>query len=135
MLTGIYMYRVDIHRHVPPKVEAGLARRLETLTGEAASCCVPDYREQAADARTSPAFAATLARAKAMSDEKRLLALAVLKRRGELCACEVQAAIGLTHATVSHHMGVLVDAGLVTSERRGKWAYYALTREAKEWIP
>jgi biotin operon repressor len=120
---------------VPPKVEPALAQRLERLTGEDASCCVPDYREQAAEVRASPAFAAALARAKAMSDEKRLLALSLLKRRGEMCACEVQAALGVTHATVSHHMAALQDAGLVAIERRGKWAYYDLTREAKEWVP
>ena len=135
MSTEIYMKHVDIHQHVPPKVEPALAQRLERLTGEEASCCVPDYRQQAAEVRASPAFAAALARAKAMSDEKRLLALALLKRRGEMCACEVQAALGVTHATVSHHMAALQDAGLIAIERRGKWAYYDLTREAKEWVP
>lgn len=120
---------------MPPKVEVALAKRLETLTGEDASCCVPDYREQAAKVKTAPAFATALARAKAMSDERRLLALALLKRRGEMCACEVQAALGLTHATVSHHMATLADAGLVDVERRGKWAYYSVSKDAKEMIP
>jgi ArsR family transcriptional regulator len=120
---------------VPRKLEPALARRLEVLTGEEAACCVDDLREEARDVRARPAFAAALARAKALSDEKRLLALALLKRRGAMCACEVQAALGLTHATVSHHMGALVEAGLVSCERRGKWAYYDLLADARALVP
>lgn len=120
---------------MPPKVAPALALRLERLTGEEASCCVPDYREDAAQIRDSPAFARTLLRAKALSDEKRLLALSLIKRRGAMCACELQAALDLTHATISHHMRALAEAGLVTIEKRGKWAYYDLTRDAKERTP
>lgn len=120
---------------MPPKVEPALARRLEMLTGEEASCCVRDY---AADVRTiqaGPRFERSLTRAKAMADEKRLMALAFIKRRKEACACEVQAALDLTHATVSHHMSVLAEAGLVEAERRGKWVYYRIPADAEETIP
>lgn len=120
---------------MPPKLEPALARRLETLTGEEAACCVDDLRGEARAVGALPAFAAALARAKALSDERRLLALALLKRRGEMCACEVQAALGLTHATVSHHMCALVEAGLVSCERRGKWVYYELLPEARDLVP
>ena len=120
---------------MPPKVEPTLAKRLETLTGEDAACCVDDLRAEAEKVRARPAFDAALLAAKAMSDEKRLLALALLKRRGETCACELQAALGLTHATVSHHMSCLLLAGLVTCERRGKWAYYALAPAARDLVP
>lgn len=118
-----------------PPVEPALAKRLEALTGEDAACCVADYKTEAAQARASPAFDVALARAKAMSDEKRLTALALIKRRGEMCACEIQAALDLTHGTVSHHMNALADAQLVTLERRGKWAYYAVHPDAEEMIP
>ena len=120
---------------MPPKVEPALAKRLETLTGEEAACCVDDYRAEAEALRREPAFTAALALAKALADERRLLALTLLKRRGEMCACEVQAALGLTHATVSHHMSALVDAGLVSCERRGKWAYYSLLPTALDLVP
>lgn len=116
-------------------VEPALAKRLEALTGEDAACCVADYKSEAAKARAAPAFDLALARAKAMSDEKRLLALALIKRRGEMCACEVQAALDLSHGTVSHHMNALADAELVRIERRGKFAYYALHPDAEEMIP
>ena len=116
-------------------VEPALAKRLESLTGVEASCCVLELRSLAGGVSRAPKFQQALARMKALSDEKRLLALAILKRRKEACGCELQAALDLTHATVSHHMGVLCDAGLVTCERRGKWAYYKVTPEAEPFVP
>ncbi|MHB8586473.1 MAG: ArsR/SmtB family transcription factor [Thermoplasmatota archaeon] len=114
---------------------APLALRIQSLTGEDPSCCLGDYRDEVARLRAQPKFATTLRRVQALGDPKRLLALAFIKRRGEACACQVQAALDLTHATVSHHMGLLETAGLVTVERRGKWAYYTLTKEAHEYVP
>lgn len=117
------------------KVEPALAKRLEALTGVEASCCVMELASLAGGVSRSPKFHEALARVKALSDEKRLLALAILKRRGEACGCELQAALDLTHATVSHHMSVLAEAGLVTSEKRGKWVYYAVHPDALPLIP
>jgi ArsR family transcriptional regulator len=54
----------------------------------------------------------------------------LLARHESLCVCEIQEAFELGQPTVSHHLKILRDAGLVTVERRGKWAYYALRREA-----
>lgn len=116
-------------------LDAALAKRLEALTGEEASCCSLDLQELAVGARGADGFEAALLRAKALSDEKRLLAAAVIKRRGELCACEIQAALGLTHATVSHHMRCLEQAGIVESERRGKWVHYRIAPDAQSLIP
>ena len=118
-----------------PTVEPDLARRLEALTGQDAACCAADLVEGAEEARRAPGFDQALARAKALSDEKRLLALALIKRRGEMCGCELQCALGLTHATVSHHMATLLDAHLVTSEKRGKWVHYALAPDASPYVP
>ena len=99
---------------------------MERLTGIDAGCCVPEYCAQAEKIREHPRFADSLRRAQAMADESRLLILGLLRRRRELCACELQAALSVTHATISHHIHVLDAAGLVTSERRGKWVYYRL---------
>ena len=54
-----------------------------------------------------------------------------MRKSGELCACEIQAALGLSHPAVSYHMSMLVQAGLVRSERRGKWIHYTLTPEGQ----
>lgn len=117
------------------KVEPALARRLELLTGEDPACCVTDLRAEADEVRSSPRFAAAIERAKALADESRLLALGLIRRNGEMCACEVQAALDVSHATVSHHMKVLVEAGLVEVERRGKWAYYSVAKDALPLVP
>jgi hypothetical protein len=114
---------------------SALAVRLERLTGEEASCCVPEYRDLAKEVALSAGFPVALKRMRALADEHRLLAVALLKRRRELCACEIQAASGLTHATVSHHMAVLVDAGLVESRRQGKWIFYRLVEPPEVGIP
>ena len=117
------------------KPDSALAIRLERLTGEEASCCVPEYQDLAKQVGNSARFTEALKRVRALADEHRLLAVALLKRRKELCACEIQAATGLTHATVSHHMATLVDAKLVTSRRQGKWTYYRLTEQPEVSIP
>ena len=104
-----------------------LGPRLERLTGEETTCCLPEYRALAERIARSQRFPELLLQVRAIADEKRLLVVHLLKRRGELCACEVQAAIGVGHATVSHHMRVLTAAGVVRARREGKWAYYRLT--------
>jgi ArsR family transcriptional regulator, arsenate/arsenite/antimonite-responsive transcriptional repressor len=103
-----------------------LGARLQRLTGEDAACCVPEYENLAEQIEKGPRFAKTLERARALADEGRLMAVSLLRRRGELCACEIQAALKVTHATVSHHMRVLTNSGIVRGKRRGKWMYYRL---------
>ncbi|EQD43947.1 Bacterial regulatory protein, ArsR domain protein [mine drainage metagenome] len=118
------------------RIEIGLEERLLRLRREAPSCsCVPAYVDDARKIRLSPKFPVALARLRALADESRLLAVALLKRREELCACEIQAAMGLTHATVSHHMRALIDAGIVRARRDGKWMYYRLAWAPEELLP
>lgn len=108
------------------KLETGLVGRLERLTGSEGACCLPRYQGMGKKVAKGTRFETTLARARALADEQRLTAVEILRREGELCGCEIQAALGLTHATVSHHMSVLMSAGIVRSRRRGKWMYYRL---------
>lgn len=115
--------------------ETALAKRLIHLKGSDADTCVPDYEDLAGGILHTTDFASTLKRVKALADEHRLLAVSLLKRKQELCACEIQAATGLTHATVSHHMSVLVDAGLVRARREGKWMYYRLANIKEFRLP
>lgn len=65
---------------------------------------------------------------KALGDPTRvrLLSLIAASAGGEACICDLTAPVGLSQPTVSHHMKLLTDAGLVTREQRGKWAYYAV---------
>ena len=54
----------------------------------------------------------------------RLLSLIATAPAGEVCVCDLVGPIGKSQPTVSHHLKVLADAGLVTSERRGRWSWY-----------
>ena len=58
-----------------------------------------------------------------------LISLIQATRDGEACVCDLTTPLGLSQPTVSHHLKVLRDAGLVTRSRRGSWAYYRLVPE------
>jgi ArsR family transcriptional regulator len=64
---------------------------------------------------------------KALGDPARVKIVSVLAASDEpVCACEFVPALGLSQATVSHHLKKLTDAGLLEREQRGKWAYFSL---------
>jgi len=68
---------------------------------------------------------------KALADETRLSILGLLAAADDaLCVCEVEAHVRhLSQPTISHHLKLLREAGLVTSERRGTWIHYALNKQ------
>src|SRR5262245_20613595 len=71
--------------------------------------------------------------AKALGDPIRLQLVDVLRKHaGRVCVCELVPLFDLSQPTVSHHLKVLRDAGLVGSERRGLWAFYYVNPEALE---
>lgn len=79
---------------------------------------------------------------KALGDPARvkLLSLIAASESGEMCVCDLTGPVGLSQPTVSHHMKLLVEAGLVAREQRGKWAYYsptlgALTEATQSLLP
>ncbi|MGX1811014.1 ArsR/SmtB family transcription factor [Nocardia sp. NPDC055321] len=69
---------------------------------------------------------------KALSDPMRLRLLSSIASRAgqEACVCDLSAGIDLTQPTISHHLKVLREAGLLTSERRASWVYYRVVPEA-----
>ncbi|MEU8363823.1 metalloregulator ArsR/SmtB family transcription factor [Nonomuraea sp. NPDC048882] len=68
---------------------------------------------------------------KAVADPTRLQLLSMISasESGEACVCDLTAPLGLTQPTVSHHLKILVDAGLLTREKRGKWAWYTIVAQ------
>jgi ArsR family transcriptional regulator len=74
------------------------------------------------------------ARFKALADPTRLAIVNQLSCCDECCVCELNAAFDLAQPTISHHLKVLRDAGLVRATRRGTWAYYRLEPEAVEQL-
>jgi ArsR family transcriptional regulator len=69
-------------------------------------------------------------RFRALADPTRVAIVNRLSGAGELCVCDLTAAFELSQPTVSHHLKILRDAGLVRSTRRGTWSYYQLVPEA-----
>jgi ArsR family transcriptional regulator len=94
----------------------------------AETCCTPLLREpitanQAADL-------ARLLKALADPTRLRLVSMVAVHEGGEACVCELTEPLGLTQPTISHHLKILVDAGIFTRDKRGVWAYYALVPAA-----
>lgn len=65
---------------------------------------------------------------KAFCDENRIKILNILSS-GEKCACRLLEALNVTQPTLSHHMKILCDSGVVTSKKEGKWMYYKISPE------
>ncbi|GAT08254.1 helix-turn-helix transcriptional regulator [Mycolicibacterium novocastrense] len=80
----------------------------------------------------SPTAAADIAaKLKALSDpvRLRLFSLVASHAGGEACVCDISGDFDVTQPTISHHLKVLKDAGLLASERRGSWVYYSARTE------
>lgn len=100
---------------------------LPLLDSDVAACCAPvtaGVLDVEAAGRLARMF-------KALSDPTRvrLLSMIAAQPDREACVCDLTDPVGLSQPTVSHHMKQLVDAGLVTREQRGKWAYFAIVPE------
>jgi ArsR family transcriptional regulator, arsenate/arsenite/antimonite-responsive transcriptional repressor len=72
---------------------------------------------------------------KALADPARLAILATLIRNAhEVCVCDFPTALDLNQSTISHHLKILKEVGLVRSVRRGTWGYYSLAPDARAQI-
>ena len=103
---------------------------LPLLPTDAAACCSP-----VTGGVLTPDEAERIARTfKALGDPTRvrLLSLIAASGDGDACICDLTEPVGLSQPTVSHHMKLLVDAGLATREQRGRWAYYRVVTDALE---
>lgn len=72
--------------------------------------------------------AKTVAIFKALCDENRIRILTLLKN-GEKCACRLLEELSVTQPTLSHHMKILCDCGLVFGRKEGKWMYYSISEK------
>lgn len=103
-------------------------RSLPLRPSDAEACCIP-LTGGVLDLDAAERFARSF---KALGDPTRvrLLSLIAAAEDGEACICDLTEPVALSQPTVSHHMRQLVDAGLITREQRGKWAYYAVVEDA-----
>jgi ArsR family transcriptional regulator len=108
-------------------VDIELAPKQKRAAGEA--CCEPVVHPEID--RERAARMATVA--KALGDPIRMQIVDVLRRHaGKVCVCELTPLFDVGQPTVSHHLKVLRQAGIVDSERQGLWAYYHVLPEALE---
>jgi ArsR family transcriptional regulator, arsenate/arsenite/antimonite-responsive transcriptional repressor len=106
-------------------VDLELAPKHKRPVGE--PCCVPVVYPDVD--RTAAARISSIA--KALGDPIRMQLVDVLRKHaGKVCVCELVPLFDLSQPTVSHHLKVLRDAGIVGSERRGLWAYYYVNPDA-----
>ena len=73
-------------------------------------------------------FSEDVRKIKALADENRLAIMLALQR-GEKCGCVLLEEMSITQPTLSHHMKILCDSGLIKSRKEGKWMYYSISPE------
>lgn len=110
-----------------PAPTASKKSKIATMPTASRACCVPLH-----DAAFDDAAAVELASGfAALADPARLRLLSLIASApaGEACACDLIEPIGKSQPTVSHHLKVLTDAGLVDRDKRGVWAWYRANTE------
>ena len=106
-----------------------MSNSLVLLTpAESAACCAP----LAAQPLTVEQAAQVAPLLKALADpvRLRLMSLVASREGGEACVCDLNGAFDLSQPTISHHLKVLHDSGLLAREKRGVWVYYRARTEA-----
>ena len=104
--------------------------KLPVLVGPTVDCCTPGPKLRAK--ATQPYMRLF----KALGDETRIEIVGLLAAAGsDLCVCDIESHFELSQPTISHHLELLREAGVVTAERRGTWVYYALDRETLRLLP
>ncbi|TCJ00815.1 metalloregulator ArsR/SmtB family transcription factor [Aeromicrobium sp. IC_218] len=97
---------------------------MTTTVNATDACCTPGAASFLDDANAQRAAA----QFKALADPTRLKLLSIVaaQESAEACVCDLTEPVGLSQPTVSHHLKILVEAGLLTRSKRGVWSYYAL---------
>ncbi|MGA5304909.1 ArsR/SmtB family transcription factor [Nucisporomicrobium flavum] len=104
---------------------------LPVLETTAAQACCPPLSAQALEPQVAGELAPLF---KALSDPIRLRLLSLIAASDEVCVCDLTDAFDVTGATISHHLRVLREAGMVEARRVGTWAYYRLRADALDLL-
>jgi len=106
-----------------------MSKSLELTPIETVACCSPLMSSTPLTPEQSERIAPLL---KAMADpvRLRLLSLVAAHEGGEACVCDLHEAFDLSQPTISHHLKVLHEAGLLGRSKRGTWVYYSVQRQA-----
>jgi ArsR family transcriptional regulator, arsenate/arsenite/antimonite-responsive transcriptional repressor len=103
---------------------------LPVLTNDVLACCTPLAREPMSEQQA--AQVAPLLKALADPVRLRLMSMVLSHEGAEACVCDLTPAFDLSQPTISHHLKVLHDSGLLRREKRGVWVYYQARPEAME---
>jgi ArsR family transcriptional regulator len=137
-----------VSENMRPMSIAGLAKLVELVKMSVDMQLAPKTKRSAGDPCCEPVVYPDVERdraermaaiSKALGDPVRLQLVDVLRKHaGKVCVCELVPLFDLSQPTVSHHLKVLRDAGLVGSERQGLWAYYYVIpdslKELSSWL-
>ena len=105
-----------------PDTMTPMARKRLDVTADPVACCTP-VRSDALDDEQAELLARTFA---ALGDPVRLKLLSLIASAdgGEICSCDLTGPVGRSQPTVSHHLKILFEAGLVERDKRGLWVWY-----------
>jgi ArsR family transcriptional regulator len=103
---------------------------LTVLNNEALACCTPLSREPMTEEQA--AQVAPLLKALADPVRLRLMSMVLSHEGGEACVCDLTPAFDLSQPTISHHLKVLHESGLLNRQKRGVWVYYQARPEAMD---
>jgi ArsR family transcriptional regulator len=104
-----------------------LVKLIQTIDAE----CCPRVLDAPLDEASAERLAASL---RVVADPARLRLLSLIGEAGEACACDMTESLSLSQPTISHHLKVLTDAGLLEREQRGRWAFFRLQPETIELL-
>jgi ArsR family transcriptional regulator, arsenate/arsenite/antimonite-responsive transcriptional repressor len=109
-----------------------LERPVRTQTDDAANCCTPLTTDGLGEVDATELAGMF----KALADPARLRLLSLIANApgAEACVCDLVEPLGRSQPTVSHHLALLVEAGLLTRHKRGRWAWYQLVPERLELL-
>jgi ArsR family transcriptional regulator len=113
---------------MPTTIASSTERDGALLVADLGSCCSP-ITDTVLEAAAAERLAGVL-KALAEPTRLRLVSLIAGHEGAEACVCQLTAPVGLSQPTVSHHLKILVEAGLLERTQRGKWAYYRLVPAA-----
>ncbi len=110
--------------------DRGDAMKTLPVVRDESGCCVECGCRSHADLLDRAAIEHHAGVLAALADETRLGIIELLARHTSLCVCDLVESFAVGQPTISHHLRVLREAGLVRAERRGQWVFYSLRRDA-----
>jgi ArsR family transcriptional regulator, arsenate/arsenite/antimonite-responsive transcriptional repressor len=121
--------RADDLTNASMRINMSCMRHVRTID----PACCPQLLAEPLDAVTAERLAGAVG---VLADPARLRLLSILGAHpdGEACVCDLTGPLGLSQPTVSHHLRVLAEAGLVGREQRGRWAFYWVKPEPLELL-